>query len=71
MQQVPESMLHPNLQVPPGDRLAFLHIPKTAGTSLPKANQPISTSPMNKPTTAPGTIPTKRKPLNKPTSNIV
>jgi Glycosyltransferase 61/Sulfotransferase family len=37
MQQAPESMLHPNLQVPPGDRLAFLHIPKTAGTSLRRA----------------------------------
>jgi len=37
MQQAPKSMLHPNLLVPPGDRLAFLHIPKTAGTSLTQA----------------------------------
>ena len=37
MQQAPDSMLHPNLQVTPGDRLAFLHIPKTAGTSLTRA----------------------------------
>jgi hypothetical protein len=37
MQQAPESMLHPNLRTPPGDRLAFLHIPKTAGTSLTRA----------------------------------
>jgi hypothetical protein len=37
MQQAPKSMLHPNLLVPPGDRLAFLHIPKTAGTSLTRA----------------------------------
>jgi hypothetical protein len=29
--------LHENLRNPPGDRLAFLHIPKTAGTSLTRA----------------------------------
>lgn len=29
--------LHESLSKPPGDRLAFLHIPKTAGTSLTRA----------------------------------
>jgi hypothetical protein len=48
---------------------------KTAGTSLPQANQPVSTSPMNrqmnKPIAVPGTVPARKKLLNKPTSNIV